>query len=66
MYPISIGSQSSFTYNTITTPSPPNGTNWAANQNNSGGLNNGNGIGNGDNNSVNTNDVSASDYDSDD
>ena len=46
VYPISIGSQSSFTYNTITTPSPPNGTNWAANQNNSGGLNNGNGIGN--------------------
>jgi hypothetical protein len=43
VYQVSIGSQSSFTYNNTTTSSVPNGTNWAAAQNNSGGLNNGNG-----------------------
>jgi hypothetical protein len=46
VYPVSIGSQSSFTYNGTPYYSFPNGTNWAANQGNSGGLNNGNGTGN--------------------
>ena len=41
VYPVSSGIQSSFTYNSTTTLSLTNGTNWAAGQNNEGGLNNG-------------------------
>ena len=46
VYTVNYGIQSSFTYNSITTFSLTNGTNWSATQNNGGGLNNGGGSSN--------------------
>jgi hypothetical protein len=43
IYLVSTGVQSSFTYNSNTTLSLSNGTNWEATQNNSGGINNADG-----------------------